>query len=223
MSARSYTRRQLMVEGRKRLPYGYVELEYIQNTTGAWSTSAPYINTGLKPASSSTDGDTYSFEGAWSREGNLTSNWDAIFAANNGGSGASVRGLEYSGKNVTRVSVTTNTKGSRIINLSDGATGVKHTFNISTSSVTIDNTTTSAPTGKGSAITTNLLLFRREPSGRGFPMKLYYFKVFKSGVLLMDLIPCKNRNNVVGMFDLVSKSFFGSANSGTFVAGKIIY
>ena len=212
-----------MVEGRKRLPYGYVELEYIQNTTGAWSTSAPYINTGLKPAADSVDGDTYSFEGAWSREGNLKSNWDAVFAANNGGSGASVWSLEYSGTNGTRMSVMTNTKGSRIINLSNGATGVKHTFKTSSSSVTIDNITTSAPTGKGNAINTNLMLFRREPSGRGFPMKLYYFKVFKSGVLLMDLIPCKNTNNVVGMFDLVSKSFFRSANSSTFVAGKIIY
>ena len=59
--ARSYTRRQLMVEGRKDCLIRYVELEYIQNTTGAWSSSVAYINTGLKPAASSTDGDTYSF------------------------------------------------------------------------------------------------------------------------------------------------------------------
>lgn len=223
MSARSYTRRQLMVEGRKRLPYGYVELEYIQNTTGAWSTSAPYINTGLKPAADSTDGDTYSFEGAWSREGDLVSTYDGVYGADNGGSASSTWRLIYQVKDITKVSVCTNTKKAKFINLSGSATGVKHTFKISSSSVTIDNITTSAPTGKGSAINTNLMLFRRVPSGQGFPMKLYYFKVFKSGVLLMDLIPCKNTNNVVGMFDLVSKSFFRSANSGTFVAGKIIY
>ena len=212
-----------MVEGRKRLPYGYVELEYIQNTTGAWSTSTAYINTGLKPAANSVDGDTYSFEGAWSREGNLVSNFDAIYGADNGGSASSTWHLIYQFKDVTKVWVSTNTKNGKSINLSGSATGVKHTFKISSSSITIDNTTTSAPTGKGTAITTNLMLFRRTPNGQGFPMKLYYFKVFKSGVLLMDLIPCKNRNNVVGMFDLVSKSFFKSANSGTFVAGKIIY
>ena len=200
----------------------YNQVEYIQNTNGAWNTSAPYINTGIKPAADSTDGDTYSFEGAWSREGNLTSNWDAVFGADNGGSASSTWHLIYSSKNVTRVSVNTNTKGSKSINLSNTATGVKHTFNISSSSVTIDNITTSAPTGKGSAITTNLMLFRRTPSGQGFPMKLYYFKVFKSDVLLMDLIPVISENDVYGLFDKVNNTFYSSANSGTFSGGEEI-
>jgi hypothetical protein len=198
----------------------YNQVEYIQNTNGAWSTSTPYIDTGIRPAADSTDGDTYSFEGAWSREGNLTSNWDAVFGADNGGSGASTWHLIYPSKNVTRVSVNTNTKGSKSINLSNTATGVKHTFKMSSSSVTIDNTTTSAPTGKGYTITTNLMLFRRIPSGQGFPMKLYYFKVFKSGVLLMDLIPVISENNVYGLFDKVNNTFYHSANSGAFLGGE---
>jgi len=34
--------------------------------------------------------------------------------------------------------------------------------------------------------------------------KLYYFKLFVEDVLVRDMIPCKNNNNVIGLFDKVN-------------------
>jgi hypothetical protein len=49
--------------------------------------------------------------------------------------------------------------------------------------------------------------------------KLYYFKLFVEGVLVRDLIPCKDNNNVVGMYDVVNNTFYTSPNGAAFVAG----
>lgn len=48
---------------------------------------------------------------------------------------------------------------------------------------------------------------------------LYYFKLFVEGVLVRDLIPCKDNNNVVGMYDVVNNTFYTSPNGAAFVAG----
>jgi hypothetical protein len=48
---------------------------------------------------------------------------------------------------------------------------------------------------------------------------LYYFKLFVEGTLVRDLIPCKNSNNVVGMYDVVNNVFYTSPNGNAFVAG----
>jgi hypothetical protein len=48
---------------------------------------------------------------------------------------------------------------------------------------------------------------------------LYYFKLFVEGVLVRDMVPCKNLNNVVGLYDLVNHKFYSSPNESTFVAG----
>ena len=49
--------------------------------------------------------------------------------------------------------------------------------------------------------------------------RLYYFKLFVEGALVRDLIPCKNSNNVVGMYDAVNDVFYTSPNGNAFVAG----
>ena len=48
---------------------------------------------------------------------------------------------------------------------------------------------------------------------------LYYFKLFVNGDLVRDMVPCKNSNNVVGMYDLVNDTFYTSPNGAAFVAG----
>lgn len=35
----------------------------------------------------------------------------------------------------------------------------------------------------------------------------------------MDLVPCINPNNEVGMYDMVNGSFYGNSGSGSFTAG----
>lgn len=44
-------------------------------------------------------------------------------------------------------------------------------------------------------------------------------KIWDNGVLIRDLVPCKNASNVVGMYDLVNDTFYQNAGTGDFVAG----
>ena len=49
--------------------------------------------------------------------------------------------------------------------------------------------------------------------------KVYYCKIWENGVLIRDMIPCKNPSNVVGMYDTVNNVFYSNAGSGSFIAG----
>ncbi len=48
---------------------------------------------------------------------------------------------------------------------------------------------------------------------------IYYFKLFVEGTLVRDMVPCKNPNDVVGMYDVVNRVFYSSPNGAAFVAG----
>lgn len=52
--------------------------------------------------------------------------------------------------------------------------------------------------------------------------RLYYFKLFVEGTLVRDMVPCKDPNNVVGLYDLVNNTFYSSPNGAAFVAGNEI-
>ena len=47
-------------------------------------------------------------------------------------------------------------------------------------------------------------------------------KLWDNGVLIRDLVPCKNASNVVGMYDLVNGVFYQNAGTGTFTAGNAV-
>lgn len=49
--------------------------------------------------------------------------------------------------------------------------------------------------------------------------RIYYFKLFVEGVLVRNMIPCINPNNVVGLYDAVNDVFYSSPNGAAFVAG----
>lgn len=52
--------------------------------------------------------------------------------------------------------------------------------------------------------------------------KLYYFKLFVEGTLVRDMVPCKNSNDVVGLYDIVNNVFYTSPNGTAFIAGSEI-
>lgn len=52
--------------------------------------------------------------------------------------------------------------------------------------------------------------------------RYYYVKIWKSGSLVRNFIPAKNSSGVVGMYDLVSGTFFTNAGTGDFVAGSAV-
>ena len=57
-------------------------------------------------------------------------------------------------------------------------------------------------------------------AGNSSSCKIYGFKVKKAEVLIHNLIPCKNANNVAGLYNLVSGQFLTNAGTGDFVAGN---
>ena len=49
---------------------------------------------------------------------------------------------------------------------------------------------------------------------------MYKSTISNEGVLVRDFVPCKrNSDNAVGMYDLVTKKFFGNSGTGAFIAG----
>lgn len=54
----------------------------------------------------------------------------------------------------------------------------------------------------------------------GASMRLYYLKMYSDGVLVRDYIPCyRKSDNVIGLYDLVSQTFFINQGSGSFTKG----
>ena len=51
-------------------------------------------------------------------------------------------------------------------------------------------------------------------------IKLYRCKIYDNDTLVRDFIPCKNSNNEVGLYDLVTKTFFENQGTGAFTAGN---
>ena len=68
----------------------------------------------------------------------------------------------------------------------------------------------------------NMYIFNFNPlDSRHSKAKLYYFKIYVEDVLVRDFIPCyRNSDNVVGMYDLVSNTFFVNQGTGTFTKGS---
>lgn len=54
--------------------------------------------------------------------------------------------------------------------------------------------------------------------------RIYYFKFYKNSQLIGYFIPCyRKSDNVIGMFDIVSKTFFTNSGTGTFLkSGDIV-
>lgn len=46
------------------------------------------------------------------------------------------------------------------------------------------------------------------------------FRVYDNGVLVRDMIPCKNPDGKIGMYDTLNAKFYGNAGSGEFIAGE---
>ena len=49
--------------------------------------------------------------------------------------------------------------------------------------------------------------------------RLYFLEIFDGESLIRDFVPCINGSGEVGLYDLVSKQFFGNAGTGTFIGG----
>lgn len=50
-------------------------------------------------------------------------------------------------------------------------------------------------------------------------MRIYSCQIYDNGTLVRDFVPCINPSGDVGLYDTVTKAFFGNSGTGVFVAG----
>lgn len=180
------------------LPAGYKRLEYIE------ATNNQYINTGIKLAS--TDVVMTKFQNV-STTGGLYGVYKLGESSTFYSSGTY---YFYDGTN-TRINtgVSVNTDWHEVVHdfVNGKLTfdGTDHTF----TPWTFENTSNSP-------------LFARIYNGNAgyfFNGRIAYWKVYRNGTLIMDLVPCINTNNEVGMYDTVAGVFHGSRSASSFTAG----
>ena len=61
-------------------------------------------------------------------------------------------------------------------------------------------------------------LTRDETSYRG-AVRFYYCKIYDNNTLLRNFIPAKSNDGEIGMYDLVTKTFYGNVKTGSFISG----
>ena len=50
-------------------------------------------------------------------------------------------------------------------------------------------------------------------------MRLYACKFYENGVLVRNYVPSQNPDNVIGLYDCVTKTFYSNAGTGVFTGG----
>lgn len=190
-------------EAGSRLPSGYTEVEYIENTTTA------RINTGI-------NGDS-----TWTLVAQLVTQDEAtpvLFGRNTGGG-------HYFGA-IPSVSYKWGVGASSGQYVSTDAT-TKTTIEIRVTSNKKFEGTIGSETFSRTASSTNTSIFYlfNASTAANYP---FHGRLFgdvvcvKSGNVVFRGVPCKDPNGVAGLYDLVNRTFKGSYNSATFTAGPEI-
>jgi len=68
---------------------------------------------------------------------------------------------------------------------------------------------------RGTTNNTTIKLF----GNNNIKFRMYSFKIYDNGTLIRDMIPVKDSDGVVCMYDKVSKQYFYNAGTGNFIAG----
>jgi len=101
----------------------------------------------------------------------------------------------------------------------------KHSFNINTNSITIDNTVVSTYSASKPSDNVSLVIFARRKDGSGTGvqnlsnLKMYAFKIKSGDSLVRDFVPCyrkaENEEDIVaGLYDKVEGKFYENAGTG---------
>jgi len=194
---------------KSRLPEGFTEVEYIQ------SNGTQYVDTKIVPDQStrvasdfqfiSGSGTFYSVFGVEGRSGY---NGFMLFGNRNTNNVQGIYGDQYFA--YSDVSFTPN---------------ADHTVDFNQSTIRFDGS--SLELMKQSFTCTGSMCVFGSKNFSGAvqylcSMKLSYFRVWKSGVLVGDFVPCKRLDGAGGLYDLASNHFFGNAGSGIFETGPVV-
>lgn len=207
------------------VPSGYTQLEYLQ------SSGTQYIDTGIK-GDQDTKAEIKFVVTSSSCEYNA---WYAVFGARQSKTSQAFNLWApllggYVGANFG------NSAGipSGVLFIID----TTYVVELSKGGMVVNDMFTTIPQMSAFTTTTNIILFNinggQYSSGgglavnacgdnRSFVGNIYYFRLYENNSLVRNMFPAKrNSDNVLGMWDAVSETFFTNAGTGTFVAGPAV-
>jgi hypothetical protein len=186
-----------------RLPVGYTEVEYIQNT------GTSYLNTNFVP-----NQDT---RVVCDMQNVTSSNFPRLWGA---GAWNSATGLmiDYDPNNF-QVSWFGNTSWTNYSSYPTSTSYNRHTYDLNKNYMYIDEELVGSNTYTTRTASDPIGVFTYIGSGRPssssywgqehFKGKMYSFKVYDNGTLVRDLVPCiKDSDNTVGAYDIVNDVFY---------------
>lgn len=185
----------------------YTELEYIE------SNGTQYINTGINPTSNLIIKAKFLIT-------DTPSNFYALYGSRNSGDSLAYWVfLNYTdGKIVLRYKTRTNKTVEEVNALS----GI-HILEQDNNKITIDGYSAVADTNTIESTYPIYLFANNNVNSPQYQshMRFYYFQIYDNDILVRDFIPAKDKNNIVCLYDDISKTFFYS-ESGDFTAGSVI-
>lgn len=195
------------------VPAGYTQLVYIEQPLG----NSAYINTGIS------SGANIGFViDAMSYDEKATSGYGCFFGARYNSNSSDLQLTTFSSSG-SYAGTLRRGGSSQNYNAHLPAKNTRFTASLvgNTYSIGADTVTTSASMSRAYNIYLFALNNRNSVAQHGH-FRLYSLKITNNGVDVRDFIPCIDPNNVVGLYDLVSGTFFSSENATTFVAGPTI-
>lgn len=174
---------------------GYTQVEYLQSDGGQ------YIDTGIRATANT------KVEAVIGRNTQLISGNNGIF-------GASYFGCRWESADVFRCGFGTQDWGSTSVTQLD-----KNTVNFENNNFKYNSQTLSVRKGSlfGAA---NILLFAMSSDAKS-ATTMYKITIYNNDTLVRDFVPARrNSDDVLGMYDTVSGTFFTNAGTGTFTTAS---
>lgn len=209
------------------LPEGYTQLDYIE------STGTQYIDTGRFSTPNT------KFEMDYISTKQLGDTFQCLFGSQNGNYTRRFYILLGSAKNNVQLQFPHDNDHPLFMQNDGTFTSIQKNTDVIVNAgeknkIIFDNINRSVTIGQYTSVSTstyeilpsnhNILILAKNdnttPTSNFATGKLYRFKWYENNVSTMDFVPCKNASNVVGLYDLVSQTFFGNAGTGDFVAGN---
>lgn len=190
-----------------RLPSGYTELQYFTTQNGPWG-----INTGVTVNLATTKIELNTDVTSYTSGRNckyLTASTISPYFYIRYASGSFYYGINTDYNKSTSLAYSANTfKGSLVCDFpSKKLTYFSTSINIKQNNVDIENP---------------LYIGSDSFSNPGFVGNIYESYIYNAGELVRDLVPCKNSDGVIGMYDIVGGQFYQNEHTAPFIAGPEI-
>ena len=191
------------------LPDDYVQLEYIEGTGTQW------IDAGVKA-----NQDTV-VEIKFEITGNETG-YGAVFGSRTNSSSNCFNAWTKCGNG--KIGVQIGNSGSKNCNTTQSL-NVVYNLKVSNGNITVNGDSANFTPVSDFETPLNVRIFNiangsTSSSGTGNRIligKVYSFKLYKSNIIIRNMIPSKRKSdNVIGMYDMVSRQFFTNSGTGSF-------